>query len=240
MAAGAALIASSVIAYLIHYVIFRDAYHIFIYAVGDLAFLPIEVLIVTLIIEKLLSIRETRERLEKLNMVIGVFFSEAGTPLLGAFSGYDRNIDRIRNDLMLSAQETEMQFAAVAERIVKYEYDIDASRINFEALKAFLMPKRELIVRLLENPTLLEHESFTDLLLAVSHLAEELAHRDSFAGLPPADIAHLKLDIRRAYTAVLKEWIAYMKHMKENYPYLFSLAIRLNPFDRNASAIVKE
>jgi hypothetical protein len=30
----------------------------------------------------------------------------------------------------------------------------------------------------------------------------------------------------------------YMKYMKENYPYLFSFAMRTNPFDREASPIV--
>jgi hypothetical protein len=30
-----------------------------------------------------------------------------------------------------------------------------------------------------------------------------------------------------------------MKHLKENYPYLFSLAMRTNPFDADASVIVK-
>jgi hypothetical protein len=31
----------------------------------------------------------------------------------------------------------------------------------------------------------------------------------------------------------------YMQHLKQNYPYLFSLAMRTNPFDANASAIVR-
>jgi hypothetical protein len=30
-----------------------------------------------------------------------------------------------------------------------------------------------------------------------------------------------------------------MKHLKANYPYLFSLAVRTNPFDTNASVEVK-
>ena len=34
-------------------------------------------------------------------------------------------------------------------------------------------------MRLLENPVLLEHQAFTDLLRAVFHLAEELAYRKS-------------------------------------------------------------
>ncbi|GAG66549.1 unnamed protein product, partial [marine sediment metagenome] len=37
---GVILIALSTVLYLIHYGIFRDAHHIFIYMVGDIAFVP--------------------------------------------------------------------------------------------------------------------------------------------------------------------------------------------------------
>ena len=74
---GLSLIVLSMIFYLLHYAIIRDAHHIFIYLIGDIAFVFIEVLLVTLIIHQLLSEREKRARLEKLNMVIGVFFSKA-------------------------------------------------------------------------------------------------------------------------------------------------------------------
>ena len=42
----------SVIFYWAHYTIFRDAHHIFIYLLGDIAFVPIEVVLVTLIIHR--------------------------------------------------------------------------------------------------------------------------------------------------------------------------------------------
>ena len=29
----------------------------------------------------------------------------------------------------------------------------------------------------------------------------------------------------------MSEWIVYMKYLKNNYPFLFSLAVRTNPFD---------
>jgi hypothetical protein len=57
-------------------------------------------------------------------------------------------------------------------------------------------------------------------------------------GLPPTDLAHLSFDITRAYGLLVRQWLNYMEHLKDKYPYLFSLAMRTNPFDRNASAIV--
>lgn len=70
-----AFLALSAITYLIHYLIFRDVHYILIYMVGDLAFLPLEVLLVVLIIERVLARRERQIRLQKLNMVVGAFFS---------------------------------------------------------------------------------------------------------------------------------------------------------------------
>ena len=57
---GIALVFSSTALYFIHYLLFHDAHHILIYLVGDIAFVPIEVLLVTLIIHKLLEEREKK------------------------------------------------------------------------------------------------------------------------------------------------------------------------------------
>ena len=75
-------LALSGIIYLVHYFIFHDVHHIFIYMVGDLAFLPLEVFLVVLVIERILSRREKQANLQKLNMVVGAFFSEIGNYLL--------------------------------------------------------------------------------------------------------------------------------------------------------------
>ena len=62
-----ALVLGSALLYWIHYLLFRDVHHIFLYMVGDLAFVPIEVLVVTLILHRLLERRDRRQRLEKMN-----------------------------------------------------------------------------------------------------------------------------------------------------------------------------
>jgi hypothetical protein len=48
------------------------------------------------------------------------------------------------------------------------------------------------------------------------------------------------VDIKRTYVALIDRWLPYMKHLKETYPYLFSLAVRTNPFDPEASVTVQE
>jgi hypothetical protein len=102
-----------------------------------------------------------------------------------------------------------------------------------------LSSKRSFSLRLLENPLLLENESFTNLLRSVFHLTEELEHRRDLADLPDSDYRHLAGDIERAYFLLVMEWMAYMRYLNSNYPYLFSLAMRTNPFDENACVEVK-
>ncbi|TES89729.1 MAG: hypothetical protein E3J88_05405 [Anaerolineales bacterium] len=236
---GLSLIVLSVIFYLLHYAIFRDPHHIFLYLIGDIAFVFIEVLLVTLIIHRLLSGREKRTRLEKLNMVIGAFFSEAGTGLLTYFSDFDPKLDRIRKELVVTNDWSEKEFSSVSKRLKNYDYGVEIQKVELEDLANFLTRKRDFLLRLLENPTLLEHESFTELLRAVFHLTEELANREDLTQLPDTDYEHLAGDIKRAYISLVHQWLDYMKHLKDDYPYLFSLAMRTNPFDQSASPIVK-
>ncbi|MGB4442001.1 MAG: hypothetical protein WBJ62_07230, partial [Coriobacteriia bacterium] len=96
------------------------------------------------------------------------------------------------------------------------------------------------LLGLLQNPTLLEHEAFTNVLWAVFHLAEELDHRTEFSALPKSDIAHLTGDVKRAYAAAAVEWLDHAAHLQKQYPYLFSLLVRTNPLDTNASVTVTE
>lgn len=94
--------------------------------------------------------------------------------------------------------------------------------------------KSPLLVRLLENPNLLEHEAFTDLLWAVLHIKEELEFRFDLDAAGEADLAHLRGDLERAYRLLARQWLDYMRHLCANYPYLFKVAAHRNPFRESA------
>jgi len=236
---GLSLITLSAVLYLIHYAIFRDAHHIILYLIGDIAFVPIQVLLVTLIIDQWLSRREKKAMLKKLNMVIGAFFSEVGTELLKSFSQFDPHCDKIKKELIFTTDWPGKVFLRVRQSLKNYDYKIEIQRGDLEDLRKFLIGKRNFLLGLLENPNLLEHESFTELLWAVFHLSEELAIRVDVRKLPETDYEHLAGDMKRAYAVLISEWLAYMKHLQEDYLYLFSLAMRTNPFDPHASPVVK-
>ncbi|MFP4055339.1 MAG: potassium channel family protein [Candidatus Brocadiia bacterium] len=189
--------------------------------------------------ELMLTRREQAARMEKLNMVIGAFFSEVGTRLLTVFSDADPELDAIRDRLVVSEEWGDEEFARLRADLAAREYSVEPAKVDLSALRDFLEQKRPFLVRLLENPALLENESFTNLLWGVFHLTEELGHRDDFAALPASDREHLAGDMRRAYGRLVGEWLGYMEHLKGRYPYLFSLAMRTNPFDEDASPVVR-
>lgn len=236
---GILFVGLSIIVYVIHFMIFRDVHHIFIYLIGDIGFVFIEVLLVTLILHRVLTFREHQQMLKKLNMVIGVFFSEVGTELLKINSICDADSSSLAEKLAVRNNWSKREFLEVRRFFKNYKSRIETSRENLEKMKLFLETKRDFLVRLLENSNLLEHESFTNLLWAVFHLTEELDYRKSFKKIPEADYKHLVGDMRRAYHLLISEWLDYMKHLQSDYPYLFSLAIRTNPFDPHAQIEVK-
>ena len=234
------LLLLSIIFYVIHYAIFRDAHHIFLYLIGDIAFVFIEVLLVTLIIHQLLSDREKKARLNKLNMIIGAFFSEVGTKLLKDLSDFDISADNIKEKLAECKKWPEKDFINAGKRFSQYEYKIDYKGKSLTGLRSLLADKKIVLLSLLQNSNLLEHESFSDLLWSVFHLAEELEAREDIENLSSADCNHIAYDIKRAYVLLISEWLNYMNHLRTDYPYLFSLAIRMNPFDPDAVPEIKE
>jgi hypothetical protein len=235
VAFGLTLIFLSALVYFIHYAIFRDAHHIYIYLIGDVAFVFLEVLLVTLVLHRLLAYREKQSLLSKLNMVIGAFYSEVGTDLLKFFADYDPESNKIAKELIIRNDWSQKDFLKMRQRFKVYDCLIDSKKGNLVELKDFLHSKRGFLLNLLENPNVLEHEEFTNLLWAVFHLTEELIHRKNLKGLPETDFNHLAGDIKRVYILLISQWLDYMNHLKTSYPYLFSLALRTNPFDKEAS-----
>jgi voltage-gated potassium channel len=194
--------------------------------------------VVANVTEIMLARREIEGRMQKLNMVIGVFFSEVGIELLANFSRYDPAFGAMRPDLLISGSWTDGNFAEAGKKASAHEYQVTMEKVDLRELRSFFAARRDFLVRLLENPVLLEHQAFTDLLRAVFHLAEELAYRRGFEDVSKTDLNHLAGDIKRAYHLLVGEWIVYMRYLKNNYPFLFSLAVRTNPFDSEASVAV--
>jgi hypothetical protein len=221
--------------YLVDYLVDGSIKEVTTSFLGNLAFLPIYIIVVTLTMEQLLKERERHTLRRKLNMVIGVFFSEVGTRLFRDLSRAVVHHEQLQSSLLVSPQWKDGDFAAALAFLGSHDIKIDCTDLDIDALKMFLVQRRGFLVGLLENQNLLEHEAFTDLLWSVFHLVEELDARESFEGIPHADVEHLNGDIKRVFGYLSKEWVLYMQHLKLDYPYLFSLAVRMNPMAEQVS-----
>ncbi len=231
----------SLVTYVVHYLIYRDARSIFFYLIMDVGFLFLNVLVVIVFIERLLARREKEAMLEKLNMVIGAFFSEVGLELLRRLSACVGHAEDLKALCGIHPEWKHADFARAEGAAAAFPYEVTLSPATLRELRAFMGRERDFMVRLLENPSLLEHDRFTDLLWAVFHLAEELEFREGdLEGLPAPDLRHLEGDARRAYAAVTVEWLVHAEHLKDNYPFLFSLAARIDPFGERPSAAIRE
>jgi hypothetical protein len=233
-----ALLVLSAVFYMLQIHIFHHEEETFFLMLQDLSFVPINVLLVTLIIDRLLKRREKQNLLNKMNMVIGVFFNDLGIELIKIFGIFIEDIDELYSGLQISGSWKDKDFNKVSKKFIIKPAQFNLNYQNLTVLKDFLEEKKEGLLNMLANPNLLEHDTFTNLLWAVFHLADELAHRSDLNALPKTDLEHLKVDMIRAYMLVISEWAFYMKHLKNDYPYLFSIAVRTNPFNPDAEITV--
>jgi len=227
---GIVFVFVSAILYFLQINIFHSTRDTFFYLFQDLAFVPIQVMLVSFIINQLLERREKENFFKKLNMVISVFFSEIGYELLKKYKVLDADFEKNKQNFLIQSEWKDNDYKNAIKNLSKIRFSFVINQQNLESLKQFLLDKRTIMLRLLENENLLEHEDFSDMLLAISHLTEELEFRKSFQNLYENDKSHLAKDIERFFYALLKEYFLYMMHLKNNYPYLFSLYVRVNPF----------
>lgn len=227
---GVGLVALSISLYGLHYLIFHDPHHIFIFFVHDVAFVPIEVLLVTLIIHELLSRRQKREMMYKMNMIIGVFYHEMGAGLIQRIVVFLRHETELRERLSGIGKWTDADFARAAARMREYSPAFECGGEDFSELRRYLSQKRPFVVRLLENPTLLEHDRLSEILWSVTHIMDELALRPDVDCLASDVGRHIADDLRRAFGLLGAEWLNYLNHLKNDYPYMFESALKLGPF----------
>ena len=237
---AAALITFSIFVYTVKFYLLGDPKNTYMYVFNALGFLPVNVLLVTLVLNKLLSIRAKKEREDKINILAGAFFSEFGTALLHLFVCRDPAAKELQAGANGGERRPKGDLQAVKSAFAAHSFNCPADPAFLGELKTYLKQKKDFLLRLLENPALLESESFTFALMALLHLVDELEARSSLENLPDSDLRHLAQDSQRAYRELSFYWLHYLAYLKKNYPYLFSLAQRLSPFSPSQSPVVLE
>ena len=236
---GLILIIASAILYAFAYVGFHEPDRVLFYIVIDLAFIPLDILIVVLVIESIIDKKEKEVIFEK-------FYSELGNDLLESFSRINEHNTKITDALANIDSWENKDF----EKAYKY---IESNGITFKPkipenekkdfiinLKTLLHSNRNFLINLIENPNLLEKDSFSGLILAIFHLQDELEHRTDLNQVSKNDFEHLLGDINRVYCKLTYQWIMYLQYLNKHYPYMSSIVLRTNPFNPKAKIYIDD
>lgn len=183
--------------------------------------------------------REEDNRRMKINMISGLFFSEIGEGLLAHFLRLDSKKDELIAGLSLSATSTDINFQEAGRLVRAHIPSIQAVEEDITSLNILLDGKKDFLLRLLENPTLVEHGRFTEIIRATFHLRDEVSARRGITPLPESDLRHVAGDMDRVYRLILPLWINYMDHLRLHYPYLFSFALRMNPLHQEHDPVIR-
>lgn len=228
----------SFLIYYVYYVYYKDLDAIFESFFLNLASLPIYVVFTTFILDGLLNIREKPLLIRKRNTTIGIFYSEMGSNLLKELSLANKNTPQICPFLLFSEKWNRQSFTFAKNLAIEIVFDL--AHNDLESVLLFLNEKRDFMLTLLQNPILSEDQSFNNLILSVFHLQQELAQRNSDGELTKDDLEHLTIDIKRVYSSLLFEWLNYLEHISVNYPHLYSLEVRINPFKELSEKLSEE
>lgn len=234
------LVVLAIVLHGIHILIFGDPHHVAIYGFGDIAFLPVEILVISLVVDRVLKEREREAIRDKMNMVVGTFFNAIGRRLLDRLPKMLENREDVLPSLALRPDWKAPQIRTACKAGETLRMKIRPEPEDLEQLRDLLNEERDFLLRLLENPILLERDEFTELLWAISHLQEELEARGDLRALPESDFHHLSGDVNRLFTHLVREWLEHMPHLNARYPFLYSFAARTNPLRPDADVTVRE
>ncbi|TLM84745.1 MAG: hypothetical protein FDZ75_07410, partial [Actinobacteria bacterium] len=132
-----AMLAAAVAMYAIRWWLFPGAANhaeMWRFLVGDIAFLFVQVLLVTLFIDRLMRTREREAMLQKLNMVIGAFYSQIGTRLMGRIASWDDGFDQIRQAVLIQPSWGDAEYSAAKKALRTYSYKVTAEECDLAQL----------------------------------------------------------------------------------------------------------
>lgn len=222
------LIFLSFIMFLVHYLIFGQLENTIYYSLMSLCFIPINILAVTLVFDTIMEKHSKNERMNKLNMLVGLFFSDFGFTLLTLIAASDKKIKSLGLDFN--------DLEACSNILKVHSHEIDFQKINYTQFKKLIVDSREILSSLISNENILEHETFADLLMSLMHLRDEILFVQHME-LTQDDAIHLEGDIIRVYKNLSLQWINYLSHLKQFYPYQYKSSIKFNPFSINDRTI---
>ena len=217
------LLCTSALLYAIHYLIFRDLHHLAIFGLHELAFVPLEVILVTLGLDKLVEKTHREEARSKVSIIETLYFNESGGTMLRYLTSFDPDAARLRELLQVTENWRSSDFRQAIRQLKSYPFLLDLDRIDFFGLHYHLSS-------MLENPALTQSEAFTEMIMKIYLLWEELDGRTNLYQLPEKDRNYLAELLHEIYRELTEYWLDNVYNHSIHNRFRLHRAIESNPF----------
>ena len=224
------LLCTSVVLYVLHYLVFRDLHHIGIFFLHELAGMPLEVILVSLFFDKLIEKTHEEENKSKLSIIETLFFNESGGNMLRYLSSFDPNFQQLSDVLAVRMDWKSVDYQAARLHLKDYPFHLDVEKVDFFGLHYHLDERHAYYRNILENPALTQSNEFTELVMKIYLMWEELDCRTDLYNLD----LHEKHYLGELLTEIYEELVVYWldnahNHSIHNRPRLHRV-IETSPF----------
>ncbi len=217
------LLLISICLYGIQIMIFRDPATTEFYLLQDLAFMPITIIIATIVVGEILNEKEKRERESNTRMLTSTFYTQVGASFMNMLIQASENEVEIRNILQKQVN-TEKEIKQMQEEVKQLNCQIHLTEDIYREVTHIVSENRMAILVLSSNPMILEQRSFTNLLWGMFHLEDEFRIRGAYHQLSQEDKAHIAEDLEKVLQLLLLNSIPNAKYLKDTYPHLYKTA----------------
>lgn len=224
------LLCASALLYAIHYLIFRDLHHLAIFGLHELAFVPLEVILVTLGLDQLVEKTHREEARSKVSIIETLYFNESGGTMLRYLTSFDPDAARLRELLQVTQDWHSSDFRQAIRQLKSYPFLLDLDRIDFFGLHYHLSQRHEYYRSMLENPALTQSEAFTEMIMKIYLLWEELDGRTNLYQLPEKDRNYLAELLHEIYRELTEYWLDNVYNHSIHNRFRLHRAIESNPF----------
>lgn len=225
---GAVFVAVSAILYVGFWFAWKDKNLLLQGFFGSMAFLPLDVAVTILVIDRLLEIKTERVRKRNGAVIRGVVISEIGRPLIELFA---HDSDWFRSSQLLSSVH---QWKPPMKRLFE-EARKEAAQVKYcpivhsdlSSLREFIHRTKPLAFELLQNDSVLEDDDLTAVLWEFMHLSDELCMRITAPHPSEPELDHIEFDLSRVLQKMIPLWLSHVEWLHVNFPELFILASKI-------------
>lgn len=225
--------------YYIYYLIFGGARNLIESLVMSIATIPLDILVTGFIINYIVDKKDMDKKEDEVNMIIGMFYNQVGTEILDILVKSDDCVEEIRECALIKKDWGDKEYQKLYDSFNKYEYCVNIDKIDLENLKNILINNNSFFIDLVLNPMMQTKELFTETLIGVIHVKDELNDRFIGEKLDEYEKEHIKVDLNMAYKLLARRWVDYMFHLQKIYPQMFCKALIVSPFD-NRDKVIKD